>query len=193
MKSKFKFIKGKVGDSWNFLKDSKKYIYFMAFVFLFGGIIGFAFSNRFGFLDEILRNIVEQVRGKGPIDLMFFIFQNNAKSAFFGLVLGVIFGIFPLINSLGNGVILGYVLSITWQISGIKEFWRLLPHGIFELPAIFISLGLGLRIGMAIFSKKGRANFNETFKKSLWIFLLIVIPLLVLAAIIEGALIVFFK
>ena len=45
-----------------------------------------------------------------------------------------------------------------------SDLFRLLPHGIFELPAIFISLGLGLRFGMFIFQKEkeiGRASCRE--------------------------------
>jgi len=40
------------------------------------------------------------------------------------------------------------------QTDGFLSLWRLLPHGIFELPAVFISLGMGLKIGMFIFQKK---------------------------------------
>jgi len=36
-------------------------------------------------------------------------------------------------------------------IEGYGILWRLVPHGIFELPAVFISLGLGIKLGTFIF------------------------------------------
>ena len=67
--------------------------------------------------------------------------------------------------------------------------WRIFPHGIFELPAVFISLGLGLKLGTFIFQRNKLKAFAEFFWNSLRVFLFIVLPLLIIAAIIEGSLI----
>jgi len=69
--------------------------------------------------------------------------------------------------------------------------WRLVPHGIFELPAIFISLGIGLKFGTFIFQKNKSESFRRYLWNSLQLFVLIIMPLLIAAAIIEGALITF--
>jgi len=180
-------------DSIGYLKDNLNYVFFAAAVFLFGGIVGFAFSENFTFIDDIMKDLMMRIEGMGAFDLIVFIFQNNVKSAFFGLVLGLIFGIVPLFNALGNGVVLGYVLKSVWKITGLSEFWRLLPHGVFELPAVFIALGLGIKLGFSIFLKKERGKIRKNLKKSLIAFVLIVVPLLVVAAIIEGLLVAFIK
>jgi stage II sporulation protein M len=72
------------------------------------------------------------------------------------------------------------------NLNGFTVVWRLFPHGIFELPAIIISLGLGFKLGVEIFTKRQIAkNLREIFK----IIFLIIVPLLFIAAIIEGSLI----
>jgi uncharacterized membrane protein SpoIIM required for sporulation len=162
-----------------------------------------------------------------------FIFLNNIKSAFFGMIFGVFFGIFPVIVTLVNGYFLGYVSSIAVKEGGAISLLSLLPHGIFELTAIFISLGLGLKLGinplsysikyffpkisnfkfiiclllailfapltligggiLLIFNLKFRKNFFKQFESffinSIKVFVFLIIPLLMIAAIIESCLI----
>ena len=75
--------------------------------------------------------------------------------------------------------------------AGFFEMWRLLPHGIFELPAVFISLGLGIRLGTTLFNRNVKNIDKEIFRRlrnSFKVFIFIVLPLLVVAAIIEGVL-----
>ncbi len=63
----------------------------------------------------------------------------------------------------------------------------ILPHGIFEIPALLIAGGLGLLLAEELYHElKGRgdaAQMAETLGRT---FLLIVIPLLAVAAIIES-------
>ena len=88
-----------------------------------------------------------------------------------------------------NGYVLGFVAYLVVNSDGILVLWRLFPHGIFELPAIFISLGLGLKVGTFIFQKKKFESLKKYSLNSLRVFLFIVLPLLIIASIIEGSLI----
>lgn len=182
-----------LSEALNYLKESKNHIYAVALIFIFGIIFGFVFFQQFGFLDEILKELVGKIEGLGLWGIIGFIFQNNAMSAFLGLFLGLFFGVFPVMTAVSNGVIIGYVLRNVWIDSGISEMWRILPHGIFELPAILISLGLGIKLGMFIFSGHRKKEFVLRMKKSFLVFMLIVVPLLVVAALIEGILIFVYK
>jgi len=178
---------------WNaalgYVKESRKEIYFMILLFFLSALIGFFFSERFTFLNALLRELVDLTSGLNALELIFFILQNNVQSALVSLVFGIFFGIFPIINGVLNGIVLGYVLAITSELVGFGEFWRILPHGIFELGAIFISLGMGLRLGGFVFAKQKVKELKRRFFESINVFLLIVLPLLILAAIIEGLLI----
>jgi stage II sporulation protein M len=176
------------------LKEIKNYVYFSFAVFLIFGVIGFIFPIFF--VDQVIaliQELIKQTEGLGVIGLARFIIANNVQSAFFGMIFGIILGIFPLIVIVVNGYILGFVANQVTVSEGGLVLWRLLPHGIFEIPAIMIAVGVGLRLGMFLFisKKKTWVEFRKWVLNALRVFILIVIPLLVIAGIIEGLLITF--
>jgi stage II sporulation protein M len=190
-KKKFS-LSGEYKQSWRYIRESKKFIFFILGFFLLFALIGFAFPLPQDFYDKLmsyLKQILEQTKGMSQFELIKFIFINNIKSTFFGLFFGVIWGIYPLVSALANGYILGFVSFLSVSQSGITSLWRIFPHGIFELPAIFISLGLGLKMGTFIFEKEKLKTFENYLINSVRAFLLIVIPLLFIAGVIEGTLI----
>lgn len=203
---------GSFGRSVRYIRESKLYIWGIFLAFIFAGIVGFIFAEEFAFFADYLREIISQTEDMSGSELSIFIFLNNAKSSLIGLITGLALGIAPIFVAILNGLIVGVVLNAVWQVSGITEFWRLLPHGVFELFAVFVSLGLGVKLGLTVFSSKvwdgsrrkrrssppaiildmAEALIKETGRRawySFLVFMQIVIPLLVLAAIIEGTLI----
>ena len=182
-------------ESWNYIKESKNFIWAVVGVFLLFALIGF-FVPASPELEEAIMNFLKQLLEKtkdfDQWKMTQFLFLNNLQSSFFGLLLGVVLGIFPVLSSIVNGYVLGFVAAKTVEAKGIFVLWRLLPHGIFELPAVFISLGLGLKFGTFIFRKKKGKSFKDYLWNGLRVLIFIVIPLLVFAAIIEGALIFLF-
>ena len=175
--------------AWEYLEESQNYFYFVLAVFAAAGVVGFFNANELRFIDELLEKIIIRSEGLNTAELIFFILQNNLQSALLGLFSGVFFGVFSFLVALTNGVILGYVFERVAGEVGFFQLWRILPHGIFELPAIFIALGLGVKLGTAIFAKNIRVEFKRRFFESVNAFLMIVVPLLVVAAVIEGILI----
>ncbi len=180
-----------VQDSFSYLGKHKRYVYVSALIFFASSIFGYVFSAQLGFFDKLLEEIVDSTKNLDYVELIWFIFSKNITSALSVLFLGAILGIFPLFNAIFNGAILGYVYSKVAPIAGYGVLWKLLPHGIFELPAIFISLGLGIHLGMSFFGSNRIKTFRTRFNKSLLAFLTVVFPLLVIAALIESTLIVF--
>ncbi len=176
-----------------YIKKSSNYIYALLILFAFSSFLGFILKENLIFLDEFLKNIIKKTSGLNALELIVYILLNNGLAAALSILLGIFIGIFPLLNSIANGVVLGYVLGKAHEIGGLLVFWRLLPHGIFELPAILIALGLGTKLGFVIFSKSEnkREEFKELFYNSINVFLTVIVPLLVIAAIIEGVLISF--
>ena len=181
-------------ESFKYIHESRNFIYLSIGLFFGASIISFLFPVPQSVLEQInefIRKLLEETRGMGQTDLIKFIFLNNIQSSFFGMLFGAFLGIFPALILLVNGYLLGFVSSIIIKEEGILVLWRLFPHGIFELPAVFISTGLGLKFGTFIIQK----NKSDSFKKYLWnsirAFLLIVVPLLIIAAIIEGTLIAY--
>ncbi len=178
--------------SWEYLKLSKNFLYIVTGVFLFVVLVGVFVPTPEYFSEQILefiRQLLEKTSGMSTEELMKFILFNNVKSSFFGMIFGIILGIFPMITVIVNGYLIGFVSALSVQSEGISILWRLVPHGIFELPALIISLGIGLKLGTFLFQKEKIETFRDYLYNSLRVFLFIVIPLLVIAAFIEGLLI----
>ncbi len=195
IKKKRNFLIENYKLSWAYIKESKDFIYIIIGIFFAFALFGFLVPPPAELEEAImnfLKELLEQTKDFNQLQMIKFIFLNNLKSSFFGLILGVLFGIFPVISSLINGYILGFVALKTVSSEGFLVLWRLLPHGIFELPAVFISLGMGLKLGTFVFQKKKTECFGDYFWNSFRVFLFVVIPLLVIAAIIEGILIFLF-
>lgn len=177
--------------SWKFLKESKNYLIFIAILFLASLLLGLILPI---FFQEMIMNFIKQVviqtKDLNFLQLFFFILQNNLLTAFSGLILGVVFGIIPVFFTILNGYVLGFVMNKVAYVDILSVF-KVLPYGIFELSAVIISLALGLRLGMFIFRKrKNKKVFYSDMENYFRIFLFIVIPLLVVAALIEAGLII---
>jgi len=176
--------------SWKYIKESRKFIYFIIGIFLLFVLIGLfipAPESVYNKIMEFIKELFEKTQYMSQLELTNFIIFNNLQSTFFGIFFGMFLGIFPVISAIANGYVLGFVALISINNGGILSLWRIFPHGIFELPAVFISLGMGLRLGMFIFQKKKIESFKNYLINSLRTFFFVIIPLLIIAGIIEGA------
>lgn len=190
---KSNFLKENYSKSWKFIKESRNFIYVITSVFFCFALIGFFIPVPDYIAQEIIKmiqEIVKKTEGLSQLALIKFIFFNNLQSSFFGIILGVFVGIFPLIFAAFNGYVLGFVAVLSVQAGGGEVLWKLLPHGIFELPAIFIALGLGLRTGMLVLTQDKSKSFKDYLYEFVRIFIFVVVPLLIIAAIIEGSLLI---
>jgi stage II sporulation protein M len=191
------FIYGNFIDGLKFIKTSKNYIFFALFLFILFAIIGYFITLPTLLYDQLMlliKSLADQTNGLDIFGLIGFIFWNNLKSSFFALFFGIFLGIMPLIVIVFNGFLVGFVsrLSVDKSSEGIFSLWRLLPHGIFELFAVFISVGLGFKLGTVLFSKNPQKELKNRFILSVKTFFFVVLPLLFVAAIIEGILIFYF-
>ncbi|MEK6858768.1 MAG: stage II sporulation protein M [Nanoarchaeota archaeon] len=181
-----------VRQSLQYIVDSRIYVFASVAIFFFSALFGFLFPSLLSSFDDILRELAQQTEGLNWFQLFLFIFKNNSFSALYALFLGFFFGIVPLFNALLNGAVLGYVAARVVPFTGFVGLWRLLPHGIFELPAIFIAIGLGIKFGASFFSYSPQRILLRRLSDSLQAFVYVILPLLLLAAIIEATLILFF-
>lgn len=189
------FFENQYEKSFSYIKESKKYIYWTIGVFFLFSLVGFFVPVPSSFSELImdyLKELVLETQGMSYGELMNYLFFHNSYSSFMGLFFGVFFGLFPLFSVVANGFLVGYVSSLSVSVAGFSVLVRLVPHGIFELPALFISLGLGIKLGTFILRKEKIKSLGNFLLESLRVFVFIVLPLLVLAAIIEGTLIYYF-
>jgi stage II sporulation protein M len=191
---KKEFLKKQYKESFTYIWECKKPIFYIILIFLLFVLIGFFLPVPQALSSEIMKYIQELLKkteGFGFGDMFSFIFLNNLKTSFFGMIFGVLFGVFPVFNSLANGYILGFVASKSVLEQGISVLWRIFPHGIFELPAVFIALGVGLKLGTFFLADYKKRFLKENLRNSLRVFVLIILPLLAIAALIESLLILF--
>lgn len=190
----FKELKEDYSKSFKFIKLSKNFIYLGILIFFAFVLLGLFVNLPVEISSQILnyfKELVDKTKDYTGGQMISFIFFNNLQASFLGMILGVFIGIFPLLNLFGNGFILGFAANLAIAQDGVGSLWRILPHGIFELPAIFIALGLGMKLGTFVSEKKNRWKIlKKNFGESLRVFVLIILPLLIVAAIIEGLLIV---
>lgn len=194
-KNKSKSFKEVFLDSYNFVLDSKNFIFISAFIFFCFFSLGFVLYPSPGILEMIQKMINEllvKTANFGFLEMFWFIFLNNLQASFFSMAFGVFFGIFPFIVLISNGYFAGFVSYLATLSSGWGSIFSLIPHGVFELPAIFISTALGFRAGFFVIRKE-KVGFLEILYSCLKAFIFIVLPLLFVAAFIESGLILFFS
>ena len=175
---------------WKFLNESKWHVVFALGFFMLTFLIGFAFPIFFA--DEIIafvNELIASLEGMSVVELIGFIFWNNLKASFFAIILGITLGILPLVMLVTNGYLLGFVSREAVAQNGLFVMWRLLPHGIFELPAVILSIGIGLKIGAGMLGKDVKKKLKYNFKEGLRFFVFVILPLLLIAGIIEGVLV----
>lgn len=191
---KMDFFKKQYGKCFKYLKDSWKPIIYIVAIFFAFALIGFfvpAPAVISSTISGYINNLLEKTQNFGFSQMFSFIFFNNLKTSFFGLIIGLLFGVFSIFTALGNGYVLGFVSAKSVMENGTFVLWRIFPHGIFELPAVFIALGLGLKLGTFFLNENKSRFLKENLGNSLRVFLLIILPLLLIAAFIETILIFF--
>lgn len=99
----------------------------------------------------------------------------------FGVVLPIIFGVLIGLN----------VGIIAYKEGGVKAMvvMFIAPHAIFELPAAWLSISAGIRLGLEIVTPGG--NVKWIFDQSLSIYWRIILPLLFIAALLESGFVYF--
>ncbi len=177
--------------SWEHVKESKNYILFIILIFLLGAVLALFYQPQsiVEAIKKILEELLKETADLNARQMVIFILKNNLGVSFISMLLGVFFGIFPVFTALANGYVLGFVAEKSVEIEGISILWLLFPHGIFELPAVFLSLAFGARLGMFFLAKNKKKEFLKRLVESLRVFLFIILPLLIIAAVIEGVLI----
>lgn len=89
-----------------------------------------------------------QITGSGGVKAALFIFMKNALVVILCVLLGrPTRGLFPAAVCAINGGVLGFIGAVLAKL-GHVAWWRyvaaLLPHGVVELPAVFLACAIGV-------------------------------------------------
>jgi stage II sporulation protein M len=172
------------------------YPYLKASLIIFGsGIVVGLMSVKHvpelaGHFESSVVDFVKIFRGLSKFELAAAIFVNNALKTLLGIVLGSLFGIIPVIFLLANGIALGVVFSLSAQSRGPwLSLLSILPHGILELPAVFLGTSIGLMVGSHAVKRlfgRAEATLGGELVRGLRFFCTVILPLLLIAALVEA-------
>jgi stage II sporulation protein M len=168
-----------------------EYLAVSVFLFVVSSTLGFYVGLVNPWLSEqlieALRSSVEPTQE--ALMLLALILLNNASKCLGAIMLGLLFGLAPLIFDVVNGFILGLlaVASAKVEAAPFSFLVKLAPHGALEVPAMLFSVAVGLREGVAMIKKlRGEeVSLKEEAKQGLKLFVRLVLPLLLSAAVIE--------
>ena len=118
-----------------------------------------------------------------------FIFLKNVSALLFSFIFSPILCLLPVLALVLNGSLISFISVIVVQEKSLGFLLAgILPHGIFEIPALIMgeaaALSFGAMLIIALISKRRRSRLFPNLKQNLK-YLLIAFVLLIPAAIIE--------
>lgn len=132
---------------------------------------------------------LEQVDISGAPALSGSLLVHNVEAAMQALALGVFGGIGAVTAMIENGVFLGSVAGLVHNRGLDRVLWAFIaPHGVLEFPAVWLAGGAGLALGQAVIlpGAHGRGAALRRAASHAGPVGVALIPLLLLAAVIEG-------
>ncbi|HWQ66701.1 MAG TPA: stage II sporulation protein M [Methanospirillum sp.] len=170
-----------------------KFFLFSLLIFVGGCIGGYLVSAAEPTFGESLltffqENVVKYIMDPDPSVVASRLFMNNLETCVLLYLGGCIAGIVPFFVIAFNGVVFGAIIEVVQKKTGeMVMLAAIIPHGVFELPAVLVSAALGLLLGKAIIEEMvgvGDAAF-EGARLSI-IFITYVIPFIAFSAFMEA-------
>ena len=186
-------------QSFHFLFVDLKYIMIAVPAFFIGvSILSWMYFNNNADamykLIEAFREQIQDMADEGPLQFVQ-LFLNNARVCAMSIVIGLVPFLFLPAGILAtNSALMGAMCSLYDSMGvsvGKMIVIGILPHGIFELPAMFLSMGMGVGLCLALCKRitepePNRGTVVPMIKNAAISFILVVIPLLIVAAAMEA-------
>jgi uncharacterized membrane protein SpoIIM required for sporulation len=117
------------------------------------------------------------------------IMTNNLSVSFSAFVMGITGGLGTIWMMMLNGLLMGVIGAATWKAGMAVQLWSFVaPHGVLELPAIFIAGGAGFEIARGLLFPgllPRKVSLAQAGGRGARL-LLGTIPMLIIAGVIEG-------
>ena len=194
------FCKQQGKNAWNFYKTCllKRHLWcmaaFVALCVVSAAVLGL-FSQQ---AEAIVQSFVEEVQQSGLLDEQgnistLRLLGNNLQATLMAALMGFLpFVFLPVCSLVLNAVVVGAAVALS-GIAGMAA-WQmvllgLLPHGIFEIPAMMLGVSMGLYLCTVMNGnlrrRPGVPRIEAVLPHMTAVFLLGAVPLLVLAAVVE--------
>jgi uncharacterized membrane protein SpoIIM required for sporulation len=156
------------------------------FVYAASCLGGWIYAEALGFFQQAAGSLAGKFAGKSGAVFILSLFAHNLVATYTIMCLLTLWGLLPMVTAIANGLILGWIVVTAGSPSPVDAAVMLVPHGLFEWPAMMIAWGVGLWRGAGYRFSADPGTYVQRWKRSNQLFFLIVLPLLLLAAIVEG-------
>lgn len=177
-----------------YFSRNKTLIIIATLLLIFSALLGVVFNDAIeAYIMEILKEIVLSVPPNptvlGEAQYLFF---NNIRANIIILLGGFLFSTMSILALILNGMVIGFTYTM---VTPIQFVVGILPHGIFELPAVILSMVGAFNITIlefnlikALFKRSLRDELanSKTILKDIALTIILVIILLIIAALIEA-------
>ncbi|MGB3097003.1 MAG: stage II sporulation protein M [Candidatus Deferrimicrobiaceae bacterium] len=175
-------------------RNIPRYIVFLTALFVSAFLAGFLapIPGKIDLLGTLMDSF-EPFLTLSPGKMFFVILMNNSAKSFAVLLSGILFGLVPLIAVATNGYILGVAYLLTsGEVGYVQAARAVLPHGVLEIPAIILTAGYGLWLGVTFarrIRQRDMTGFGDQVIHAIRMFFKVAFPLFILAALFETFLI----
>lgn len=169
------------------IRKKKYFLFLTSSIFLLAAALSIItpapeLRNMLSELIDALRSMSLDYHSRTLSYIIAHIFFHNAVALFAAMLSGAIFVIIPAFFVFANGYVAGALV-----IPNLSMIGMLIPHGIFELTASFLAVSYGIWLGLWPFHRNRVEDIKLRLKQCAAVYFYIVVPLLLIAAIIEGS------
>ena len=197
-------IKSEYALMFKFLKSIRKLLLILALLFAVIAVIAYfamgslyqtqpeVIEEHIGELAEMLntKDIIDEAGKMDTVKLFFGNFYAAMAAVSYGMIP---FLFLPALSLLTNAAVIGVITAIfkAKEIGGVVDtLVGILPHGIFEIPALLLCVAFGLNLsllGARIMRRKAsKYDLYEFSAETARALVLAVVPLLIAAAVVES-------
>jgi stage II sporulation protein M len=141
--------------------------------------------------ETILANL-EDIFDQGDASYIFLAVAQNVRILLLSILLGVFsFGVMGIFFAILPFGIIGFVMGnlVNAEINPVPFIFAVIPHGIFEIPAIVLSAAAALQVGAVITRIPEKMTVGEAWLRqladTLKVFFALALPMLIIAAVLE--------
>ena len=180
------------------INNIKKIIIFVALlylIFFIGSLFYFDYAYKNDTENRGIVKSFEEDYGELPVasSTKFFgifmeIFLWNSFSMLIIILIGPLFGILPVLIIISASIYHGFAMIFTSQNSGIIiHLLYKYGHGFLEIPAFILSVSLSIVTFFSFFKSNSKMKkIMEVYKQSILVYLFVILPLLLIASLIEA-------
>ena len=188
-----------IQESKSYVYRIRKYIWISLAIFLLSCAAGFYVAQNY---PQEIQTYLEEAKAfftsmQSPTlwGTFLMILQNNVEAMLLVVFMGIFAGLFSLTFLFANGFMLGVFASLLYAQGMLPLFFLgTIPHGIVEIPCMLLSAAIGFQIGGAVIKKifLKRVGLTAEFSEGIKFAVIIIVPALALAALIETYITPFF-